>query len=254
MSVEAVLKRDRILVLAGLAVITAAAWLYIVFVPGRDMLSMPRDMAMPFRPWGWTDFSLMLLMWAAMMVGMMLPSAVPTLLVFASFTRRQRAQGHVMAPTGAFLAGYVIVWSAFSLGATLLQWWLESLALISPMMVATGWILEGGLLIAAGLYQWTPVKRACLAHCRSPLDFVARRFKPGMGGALAMGIEHGAFCVGCCGVLMGLLFVAGVMNLVSVAAIAGFVLLEKAMPFGAETGRLCGLLLVAAGIFVLFGA
>ena len=236
-----------------MAAITVIAWLYIVLVAGRDMLSMPQDMVMPFQPWGWADFGLMLAMWAAMMVGMMLPSAAPTILVFSAFTRRQRQNGQVMAPTSAFLAGYIIVWSAFSIGATLLQWGLESAAVMSPMMVATSRLLGSGLLLAAGLYQFTAFKRSCLGHCRSPLDFVARNFRPGTGGALRMGIEHGAFCVGCCWVLMGLLFFAGVMNLVAVAAIAAFVLLEKVTPYGALIRRVSGFLFVVAGLVVLFG-
>lgn len=217
------------------------------------MLSMPRDMIMPFQPWTGTDFVLMLLMWIAMMVGMMLPSAAPTILVFSTFTRRQRAAGHPMASAGVFVFGYLIAWAVFSLAATLLQWGLESAALMSPMMVATSRTLGAGILIAAGLYQWSPLKRACLAHCRAPLDFVARHFRPGARGALRMGIEHGVNCVGCCWAIMGLLFFAGVMNLVWVAAITIFVLLEKAARFGVWGGRIGGIALVASGLLVLFG-
>lgn len=215
------------------------------------MAGMPSDMVMPFRPWSALDFALMFAMWAVMMVAMMLPSAAPAILVFAAFTRRQREQGHVMAPAGAFIAGYLIAWTVFSLGATLVQWRLEALALVSPMMIATSPVLAGGLLIAAGLYQWTPLKRACLSRCRSPLDFVARHFRPGVGGALLMGVEHGILCVGCCWVLMGLLFFAGVMNLIWVALISIFVLLEKVAPFGPRGGRLTGIPLIAAGLLVM---
>jgi predicted metal-binding membrane protein len=249
--IEAILKRDKVVLAGSLILIAALAWIYIAFVANADMAGMPTDMVMPFRPWTELDFALMFVMWSVMMVGMMLPSAAPAILLFAAFTRRQREQGHVMAPAGAFVAGYLIAWTIFSLGATLLQWGLEALALVSPMMIATSPVLGGGLLIAAGLYQWTPVKHVCLAHCRAPLDFVARRFRPGVGGALRMGMEHGAFCVGCCWALMGLLFFAGVMNLVWVALIAIFVLLEKIAPFGAQSGRLSGLLLIATGLFIL---
>jgi predicted metal-binding membrane protein len=217
------------------------------------MLAMPRDMVMPFQSWTGTDLLLMLLMWSAMMIGMMLPSAAPTILVFSAYARRQRAAGHVMASAGIFALGYAVAWTAFSVAATLLQWGLESAALMSPMMVATSRILGASLLVAAGFYQWSPIKRSCLAHCRSPLDFVARHFRPGAMGALGMGIEHGIYCVGCCWVLMGLLFFAGVMNLVWVAAIAIFVLLEKIVPFGPELGRASGVLLAAAGLFILLG-
>ncbi|HLG88783.1 MAG TPA: DUF2182 domain-containing protein [Alphaproteobacteria bacterium] len=245
--------RDRALVLAGIVGITVAAWLYVVLVAGRDILAMPRDMVMPFQPWTATDFLLMLLMWTAMMAGMMLPSAAPTLLVFSYFARRQRAAGHPVASTGIFALGYAIAWTVFSLAATFLQWALESAALMSPMMVATSRFLGGGLLVAAGLYQWSPPKRSCLAHCRSPLDFVARHFRADAAGALRMGIEHGIYCVGCCWLLMSLLFFAGVMNLEWVAAIMLLVLLEKIVPFGPELGRASGVLLAAAGLLVLYG-
>ncbi|MCH7540379.1 MAG: DUF2182 domain-containing protein [Proteobacteria bacterium] len=246
-ALEALLKRDRVVVLAGLAGVAGLAWTYLLFT-GAEMGAMA---VLQVRPWTGFDFLLMFLMWAVMMVAMMVPGAAPMILLFAAIHRKQRERGHPFAPVGAFVAGYVAVWSTFSLGATLLQWGLEQAALLSPMMVATSPILGGGLLVVAGLYQWSPLKQACLRHCRSPVHFIVHRRREGAGGAFAMGLEHGAFCVGCCWILMGLLFLGGIMNLLWIAAIAIFVLAEKAAPFGVPAGRVSGLLLVLAGLFVV---
>ncbi len=249
-TLESVLKRDRAIVLAGLLGVTALAWVYL-FAMAADMGGGAMAALQP-KPWGALDFLLMFLMWAIMMVAMMLPGATPVILLFAALNRKQRERGHPFAPLGAFVAGYIAVWSAFSMGATLLQWGLERVALLSPMMVSTGPVLGGGLLVVAGVYQWTPLKHACLKHCRSPLHFLSRGLRKGAGGAMVMGLEHGAFCVGCCWFLMGLLFVGGVMNLLWVAAIAAFVLFEKVLPHGVLAGRLSGALLVLAGLFAIW--
>lgn len=253
-TLEAVLRRDRLIVLSGLVGVTALAWIYLVVVAaGMDMgMPMGEAMAMPqIRPWSAVDFVLMFLMWAIMMVGMMVPSAAPMVLLYARVCRTQREKGRPFAPTGVFLAGYVAVWSAFSLAATVLQWGLEQAALLSPTMVGTSPVLGGGLLIAAGIYQLSPLKHVCLRHCRGPLDFLARHWRKGTGGAFVMGVEHGAYCVGCCWFLMGLLFVGGVMNLLWVAAIAIFVLLEKVAPNGELTARVAGAGFAVAGIALL---
>jgi len=253
-TLEAVLRRDRLIVLAGLVGIAGLAWLYlVVMATGMDMsMPMVEAMAMPqIRPWSAVDFVLMFLMWAIMMIGMMLPSAAPMILLYARVCRTQREKGRPFAPTGAFVAGYVAVWAAFSLAAAVLQWALEQAALLSPMMVSTSPTLGGGLLIAAGIYQLSPLKHVCLKHCRGPLDFIVRHWRKGTGGALIMGIEHGAYCVGCCWFLMGLLFVGGVMNLLWVAGIAIFVLLEKVAPLGELTARAGGAALAGAGLVLL---
>ena len=260
-ALEFLLKRDRAVVLIGLVGVTGLAWVYL-FAMAAEMGSGDMGGAMAalqVRPWGGLDFLLMFLMWAVMMVAMMVPGAAPVILLFATVSRKQRERGRSFAPVGAFVAGYIAVWSAFSALATLSQWGLEQAALLSPMLVGTSPLLGGGLLIVAGIYQWTPLKHACLKHCRSPLHFLAHGMRKGTGGAFVMGLEHGAFCVGCCWVLMGLLFVGGVMNLLWVAAIAAFVLLEKVVPHGMLAGRLGGLLagrlsgalLVLAGLFAV---
>ena len=259
-ALEALLKRDRVVVLAGLAGVAGLAWTYLLFtaaemggMTGADAMAA-LGAALQIRPWTGLDFLLMFLMWAVMMVAMMVPGAAPMILLFAAIRRKQQERGHPFAPVSAFGAGYVAVWSVFSLAATLLQWGLEQAALLSPMMVGTSPILGGALLVVAGLYQWSPFKQACLRYCRSPVHFIVHRRREGPGGAFVMGLEHGAFCVGCCWFLMGLLFVGGVMNLLWVAAIAVFVLLEKLLPFGARAGRVTGGFLVLAGLFVLFQA
>ncbi len=251
-NLEMFLKRDRWFVLAGLAGVTALAWAYLV-VMAADMDDMALGaIAMPaVEPWSALDFWLMFVMWAVMMVGMMLPSAAPMILLYAAVSRRQRGRGHVFAPTGVFAAGYLVAWTTFSLAATALQWALEQAALLSPMMVSTSPYLGGALLVAAGIYQWTPLKHACLQNCRAPAEFLSRSWLNGTGGAVAMGVHHGAYCVGCCWVFMGLLFVAGVMNLLWVAAITALVLIEKIAPGGHRFARIAGALFVAAGAYMM---
>jgi predicted metal-binding membrane protein len=154
-------------------------------------------------------------------------------------------------PTAIFLSGYLLVWTGFSGLATLTQWGFHSAALLSPMMVSTSPLLGGIILLVAGLLQWTPLKYACLTHCRSPLSFLMTDWREGYRGALIMGLRHGSYCTGCCWFLMALLFVAGVMNLLWVATITAFVLIEKIAPRGEVVGRLGGVVLVIAGLMML---
>jgi predicted metal-binding membrane protein len=241
---------DRAAVLAGIIGITALSWLYLARM-AHDMARMPM---MGLRPWTLAHFGMMFTMWAIMMVGMMLPSATPTTLVYAAVARKADREGTPVAPAAIFVLGYLLMWTVFSLGATVAQWALEAAALLSPMMVSTSPALGGVLLIAAGVYQLTPMKDACLEHCRSPAHFIAEHWRSGPVGALRMGIEHGAYCLGCCWILMGLLFVGGVMNLLWIAAITLYVLLEKVLPYGLGRGRFAGLAMIASGAWVLFTA
>ena len=248
-----VLKRDRIIVLCGLAALVALSWAYISYL-ARDMRNMDMEMAMPqTQAWGVADFALMFVMWAVMMVAMMTPSAAPMILTFAGANRRRRERQSPYTPTAVFLSGYLVVWASFSVLATAAQWGLHAASLLSPMMASTSSILGGVLLLAAGIYQWTPLKYACLRHCRSPLGFILNEWREGTWGAFLMGLKHGGYCVGCCWFLMVLLFVAGVMNLLWVAAIAGFVLLEKVVPAGYLVGRIAGVMLVGWGALVISG-
>lgn len=218
-------------------------------MPGMAMEGMPAMLGV--RAWTWTDAWLMFLMWTVMMVGMMVPSAAPMTLLYGAVARKAAARGSPLAPTAVFVAGYLSMWALFSAAATAAQWGLERAALLSPAMVATSPALGAALLIAAGIYQLTPLKRACLRHCRSPAHFMSGHWRDGTAGAFRMGLEHGVYCLGCCWVLMGLLFVGGVMNLLWIAAIALFVLVEKLVPRGAGGGRLAGLAMILMGAIIL---
>ena len=255
-TLESLLKRDRIVIAGALTALTLLCWAYLVWMAAAmsDMPdSMGDAMAMTQIPeWNAAYFFMMFTMWAIMMVGMMVPSAAPMILLFTTVNRKRQEQGQSYVPTAAFVAGYLTIWTLFSLAATLLQWGLDEAALLSPMMVSTSPLLGGGLLIAAGVYQMTPLKQVCLKHCRSPLQFVITNWRNGTRGALRMGIDHGAFCLGCCWILMGLLFFGGVMNLIWIAAIAIFVLLEKIAPLGDKAGMISGVPMVIIGLAILF--
>lgn len=244
--------RDKAVVIAGLAGVVACAWAYLT-PASLDMYGRMEGAAAWMMEATWDAYYVLLifLMWAAMMVSMMLPSALPTILIFHKAVRNDPKVGSPSRRMFAFAAGYMLAWSGFSLCATLLQWGLAEAALLSPMMVSASPWLGGSILIVAGVYQWTPLKYACLRHCRSPLAFFVEHWQPGMPGALRLGLRHGLYCVGCCWALMLLLFVGGVMSLLWIGAITVFVLLEKLAPYGAQGGRLSGLALVLAGVSVL---
>jgi predicted metal-binding membrane protein len=200
---------------------------------GENTAGSMSDMAIAtMAPVAWTlDYAaLMFFTWWIMMMAMMLPSVAPVILLFAMINRKQCDKGAPYVPTGLFAASYVLVWGAFSLVTVSAQWGLERSGLLSSMMATTSVLLGAGLLIAAGIYQLTPLKHACLRHCRSPIAFITQHWRPGDLGALRMGIKHGAFCTGCCWCLMVLLFYGGAMNLHWVVGLALFVLLEKTIP------------------------
>jgi predicted metal-binding membrane protein len=186
-----------------------------------------------------------------MMVGMMTPSAAPMVLVFATLNRNKRARDQNFVPTSIFLLGYLAAWGAFSLAATLAQWALDGVALLSSEVAAINPLVGGPLAILAGLYQFTPLKQACLRNCRSPFAFVLNHWREGRSGALRMGLEHGGYCLGCCWMLMALLFVVGVMNLIWVAALALFVFVEKLLPGGPHVGKVGGGIMLVLGMFLL---
>jgi predicted metal-binding membrane protein len=246
---EATLRRDRAVVAAGLLGLALLAWVYVA----RMAAAMPSGMMpMPgMAAGGDPGLAWLAGMWAVMMVAMMLPSAAPTILLFASVSRRRRLLGHTSIPVLVFTLGYLLVWTVYAAVAASAQWKLHHMALLSPAMKSASPLLAGGLLVAAGVYQWLPVKGACLSQCRSPLGFFAAEWREGTRGALLMGMRHGSFCVGCCWLLMALLFVAGVMNFLWVATIAGFVLLEKLVPGGARLGRAAGVFLILWGVWLL---
>lgn len=256
---EAVIRRDRLIVMMGLGLVMILAWGWLILGAGlpmgpetvSGMPGMP-GMAAMVAPaaWSLSYAGLMAFMWWTMMVAMMLPGAAPVMLLFARINRKERDDIRRHVPTGAFATGYLAVWGGFSLLATGLQWWFEQLGLLTSM-TATSMSLGGALLIGAGAWQLTPIKNICLRHCRSPLSFLSHRWRPGRMGAFRMGLEHGAYCLGCCWFLMGLLFFGGIMNLYWIIGLAAFVLLEKTAPMGNWIGRVAGLVLAGWGVYML---
>lgn len=203
-------------------------------------------------PWAAADIFFTFAMWIVMMVGMMTGSASPVMLLFAGAHAR-RGTRRVPLIVLVFGLGYMVVWVGFSACATLAQWALHHAAMLSPAMAASSPQVGGAILCVAGVYQLTPLKRACLMHCQSPLGFFMTHWRDGTLGALQMGIRHGAYCLGCCWALMCILFAVGVMNLVWVAALALFVLLEKIGPAGTVVARVAGMAMIAAGILLFAG-
>ncbi len=276
---ESVLRRDRLVVVIALVAVIVLSWAYILAGAGMGMSAFEMtqmtqsvgvsDSAQPsmqeMSTGGTAADSLMatgtwtvgyavviFLMWWVMMLGMMLPSAAPLLLLFARMMRKEKGAPYV--PTGVFALGYVVMWAAFSAIATGAQWGREASGLLSGIMVGTSAVLAAALLIAAGVWQLTPLKNACLRHCRSPIGFLSAHWRPGRTGAFRMGLVHGAFCLGCCWFLMALLFYGGVMNLYWIIGLALYILIEKLLPAGGRIGQLPGVALIAWGAVLLFYA
>lgn len=262
---ESVLRRDRWIVGGALVLIVALAWSYVIWLAndmdmgGMDMTDfrmIPAGIGIMLpsgEPWRAFEFVYVFLMWAVMMVGMMLPSASPMILMYARVGRQGKAQGKPFAATGWFAAGYLLAWCGFSLAATLLQWAIDRAALLDSRMTIASSLFGAIVLIAAGVYQWTPLKDVCLAQCQSPFLFLMRHggFRGDPRGCLLLGLRHGAYCVGCCWILMALLFVGGVMNVLWIALLALLVLLEKLTPVGRWIARAAGIASVAAGAWLL---
>ena len=241
------LRTGRTAVVAALLAVIGICWAYIAAMALHGM-----GQAMGPAAWTAAYAASMLLMWALMMVAMMLPSALPMLLVFERFQRSRSASAALA--TALFAGGYVLVWIGFSAAATLAQWALQESALLSADMALTSTRAAAAAFIAAGAWQFAPLKRSCLDACRSPLGFLSAHWREGTRGALLMGLQHGAFCLGCCWLLMALLFVGGVMNLLWIVPVALFVLIEKCVPGGERVGKVGGALLVAWGAAALFAA
>lgn len=263
---------DRLLILFCLALLTLLAWAYLWLLADRmdrgdmslmGMSSMPAGSAMltgkgmpmdAVMPMAWTaeTFWLMALMWWVMMVGMMIPSALPTILLHARVQRHHRPNAAEASRLGLlFAAGYIVTWAIFSLGATTAQWALTEAELLAPMSMSVGATAGAVLFLLAGMYQVSPLKNACLRHCRSPAEFLSTHYRPGGIGAFSTGAHHGLYCVGCCWLLMLLLFAGGVMNLLWVFALAVFVLVEKLLPYGAYVARSSGILMFAVAAWLL---
>lgn len=248
---ESALRHDRTSVAVLLVLLPLVAWMWIIAM-ARDMYgSMEGASAwMMTARWDITHLLLLWAMWAVMMTGMMLPSASPMLLSYG-FIARRSAPGSAAHRIYALAAGYLIVWAAFSLGATALQRMLAALLLVSPVMEMTNPVAGAALLLIAGVYQLAPFKQTCLRTCQSPLGFLMSRWRSGLSGAFGIGLEHGLYCVGCCWALMLLLFAGGVMNLAVIAALTALVAFEKLAPFGAYGARVSGVLLIATGLWTV---
>ncbi|MEZ5503385.1 MAG: DUF2182 domain-containing protein [Halioglobus sp.] len=241
-------RRDRLVLLGGIAAIVLVCWWDLVDTAAM-LAAMPNMMFS--QHWSFGYFLMMLLMWMIMMTAMMLPSVMPVILLFRRVAARSGERTRPLLRSAMFANGYLIAWAGFSVAATLLQWALDQRRLLSPALTTLSPALGGGLLIAAGLYQWTPLKRACLEHCRGPVHFLTQRWRRTPWGALRMGLEHGLYCIGCCRVIMALLFVGGVMNLLWIAALSLFVIIEKILPAGPTAGRIAGALSVLAGLSIV---
>jgi len=258
----AVLRRDRIVIILAVALLTALAWSYLQWLSadmnmgGMDMtglriipsglgLMVPKDM-----PWRAMEFAFVFAMWAVMMVGMMTPSAAPMFLMYARVGRQTEAQDMALAATVWFAAGYFLVWVAFALLATSVQWALERTALLDFTMASTDNVLGGLVFVAAGLYQWTRLNELCLAQCQMPFAFVMRHggYRRDAPGCVMLGLRHGAYCVGCCWALMALLLVGGVMNVLWIVLLALLAFLERVTSMGRLIARLAGIALIAGGV------
>ena len=249
--IELALRHDRFHMAVLLVLVPLVSWAWIV-VMALDMYGPMTGASawMMTGPWDARHLLLLWSMWAVMMTGMMLPSVSPLLLLYGVVARRSAPES-AARQIYALAAGYLWVWALFSFGATALQRGLASLVLVSPMMEATSPALSAALLIMAGVYQLTPLKRVCLRACQSPLAFLMNRWRAGAPAAFRMGVEHGVYCVGCCWALMLLLFVGGVMNLLVIAALTALVAFEKLAPLGGRAARVSGALLIGAGLWML---
>lgn len=250
-ALEHLLRRDRVIVVVGLAAVVALAWVYLATGAGMDM-SMA-DMSMDDMPMAWSPSYAVLLfvMWWVMMIAMMVPSAAPAVLLFATIRRKQEASAYPSVDAWVFVSGYLLVWAGFSLLAVLAQWGLERVGLLSMGMMSTSAVFGGAILLAAGIYQFTPLKNTCLHYCQSPVLFLSQHWQPRTWGALRMGLLHGGYCLGCCWFLMALLFASGVMNLVWITGIALYVGSEKLLPLGRDLSRAGGAALIISGVIVL---
>ena len=233
-------------IVASLA-LSLLGWTLLVWL-AFDMGHPLARLTMPMSP-HWTAANLLavFVMWAVMMVAMMLPSALPMIQTFSTLSSQQGERSRAQA----FVAAYVLVWMAFSAAATGAQWALQTAGWINPMIASTSVALNVALLIIAGVYQFSPLKRVCLAKCRTPVGFLLVEWRPGVAGGFAMGLRHGLFCVGCCWVLMALLFVGGAMNLAWIAALSVAVAMEKLVPGGERLSQWLGAALIAVGLLRL---
>lgn len=254
--VESLAKRDRAVVLGGLAVLLVLSWTYTVVMAFGMVPTETHGVSRIGTSHHWTGLEaiFMFLMWVVMMVAMMTPAAAPMLFAFVRLGRMRNPEKSSVFATLAFLLGYLALWTVFSLVATTAQWGLHSAALLSQRMDSANAVLSGTLLLAAGIYQFTPLKHACLAKCRAPMGFLLTEWRDGIRGTFVMGARHGAYCIGCCWLLMALLFVGGVMSLLWITGLAVAVLAEKVLLGGRVLGAVLGVIAIGWGTWLLTNA
>ena len=264
-----VLRRDRSIVILALALLITLAWGYLLWLSahmdmsGMDMSGMDMsgfrivpsgmgDIVPSHMPWAVTEFAFVFVMWTVMMVGMMTPSTAPMLLMYARVGRQTDAKGRPLAATIWFAIGYFYVWVAFALLATLVQWALERSALLDFTMASTSHMVGAIIFVAAGLYQWTRLNDFCITQCQRPFEFLMQHcgYRRDALGSVMLGLRHGAYCVGCCWTLMALLLVGGVMNVLWIALLALFALLERVTSMGRLIARVAGIVLIAGGVWL----
>ena len=272
-AVESFIQRDKIITIIAIAILVGATFTYTVLGVGMNMsaiqmtpglgqsqMSMPnmsamKNMAASPAVWTFNYSVLMFFMWWTMMIAMMLPSASPMILLYTALIRRTKKTKSIIRQVTSFICGYLLAWAAFSLFAAALQSQLELRDWMSPMMMeATNIYLAAGILIAAGVYQLTPLKTVCLEKCRQPASFLANYKNTWVNSPLRIGLVHGFYCVGCCWFLMGLLFFGGIMNLYWIVGLIIFVAIEKLHEKGIIFGKILGGGAIVSGIAFLINS
>jgi len=249
---ENLLQKDRLLIIFSLILITVLAWAY-MFHMAWEMVGKDIDINLAcLGHWGLGDLAHMFIMWSIMMVAMMIPSATPMIIIFATVNRQRSNKQGPFIPTWVFVLGYLIAWTVYSALATIVQWGLHVSALLTHTLVITSPFLAALFLVAAGVFQWTPFRDACMIRCRSPFGFIMTEWREGHRGALIMGLKHGVYCVGCCWMLMILCFVLGVMNMLWMATLTAFMVLEKVID-NKWISRIAGMILVVWGLWGVAG-
>jgi len=244
LSLVSLFREERFYVLFGLFALIGLSWVLLFFweMPsaggvGGEIFSLPNYL---------TKF----LMWVIMMVAMMMPSALPMILFYSGAVKKTKTDGGNLAPLSVFILGYILIWTVFSAWAAFLQIFFQVMGVVNSALEGSVPLILGGFLILTGLYQISPLKKTCLKFCQHPVMFISKHWQPGTFGGFKMGIVHGSYCVGCCWGLMMLLFVGGVMNLLWVAALAIFVLLEKILPLPRRWPMISGAFFIIAGVLL----
>jgi predicted metal-binding membrane protein len=245
---EKILKNDRLIIIAGIAVVSLISWTYLAKMSVSTGLLTSVHAA---HTWKMNDLISHFIMWIVMMIAMMLPTAGPMILTFSFISRDRKQKEQPYVKSSIFVMGYLIVSVGYSFLATLLQWWLHHNALLTSVGASSSYLFSGMLLLAAGIFQWSKIKQACLRFCRNPFNFVMANWKEGVPGALHMGIKHGLLCAGCCWALMLLMFVGGMMNLIWMILITAIILIEKVAPRGDIFAKVTGVAMVVIGIYLV---